>query len=71
MLMESQFCSPQNISGASQKNSIAAFFSTTEVAEVKNFQLFQHYPTLQKPRILTRYEKMFFILFFKALSVAT
>ena len=33
MLMESQvkFCSPQNISGASQQNSVAAFSETTEV----------------------------------------
>ena len=35
MLMESQvkFCSPQNISGASQQNRVAAFSETSEVAE--------------------------------------
>ena len=33
MLMERQICSPQNISGASQQNSVAAFSWTTEAEE--------------------------------------
>ena len=38
MLMESQvkFCGPQNITGASQLNSVAAFFWTTETTTKNN-----------------------------------
>ena len=32
------FCSPQNISGASQKNSVATFFHTTEIDDTDSLQ---------------------------------